>query len=148
MLGSAVMDAARALADLTAVSSQIDGAVLAGTDGAMLASTFSGTETGRRVAEAALALLRAAERSRGATGAAELSSVVAEAAGGGVFVVRDGDRFVAAVTGAEPTVGLVLYDLKTCLRLAREGDAAEAGTGAGDDARADAPGTGGGTDAA
>jgi len=35
---------------------------------------------------------------------------------GSVFVVIEGDRAVAAVTRAEPTVGLVFYDLKTCLR--------------------------------
>jgi hypothetical protein len=33
-----------------------------------------------------------------------------------VFVVRDGDRLIAATTTPEPTVGLVFYDLKTCLR--------------------------------
>jgi hypothetical protein len=31
--------------------------------------------------------------------------------------VRDERHLVAAVTGAQPTVGLVFYDLKTCLRL-------------------------------
>jgi hypothetical protein len=31
--------------------------------------------------------------------------------------VRDEGHLVAAVTGAQPTVGLVFYDLKTCLRL-------------------------------
>jgi hypothetical protein len=31
-------------------------------------------------------------------------------------VVRDGDRLIAATTTPEPTVGLVFYDLKTCLR--------------------------------
>ena len=35
---------------------------------------------------------------------------------GCVFVVQDDERVVAAVTVAEPTVGLVFYDLKTCLR--------------------------------
>jgi hypothetical protein len=35
---------------------------------------------------------------------------------GSVFVVRDGDRLIAATTTPEPTVGLVFYDLKTCLR--------------------------------
>ena len=30
--------------------------------------------------------------------------------------MRDGDRVIAATTGPEPTVGLVFYDLKTCLR--------------------------------
>jgi hypothetical protein len=33
-----------------------------------------------------------------------------------VFVVRDGDRLIAATTTPEPTVGLVFYDLKSCLR--------------------------------
>jgi hypothetical protein len=39
---------------------------------------------------------------------------------GSFFVVRDGERLVAAVTARDPTVGLVFYDLKTCLRLAAE----------------------------
>jgi len=30
--------------------------------------------------------------------------------------IRDGDRLIAATTSPEPTVGLVFYDLKTCLR--------------------------------
>ena len=35
---------------------------------------------------------------------------------GCVFLVQDDERLVAAVTVAEPTVGLIFYDLKTCLR--------------------------------
>jgi len=35
---------------------------------------------------------------------------------GSVFVVRDGSRRIAATTGPSPTVGLVFYDLKSCLR--------------------------------
>ncbi len=35
-----------------------------------------------------------------------------------MFVVRDGERAIAATTGPEPTVGLVFYDLKSCLRAA------------------------------
>ena len=35
---------------------------------------------------------------------------------GCVFVVQDDERVVDAVTAPEPTVGLVFYDLKTCLR--------------------------------
>ena len=128
------MDAAQALADLIAVSSQIEGAVLADAGGNLLASTFPETETGERVAQSAVALLREAEARGGASRGVELSSVVAEAARGGVFVVRARDRLVAAVTGADPTVGLVLYDLKTCLRLAVEAEegADARATGAGD----------------
>jgi hypothetical protein len=33
-----------------------------------------------------------------------------------VFVVRDGERLIVATTTPEPTVGLVFYDLKTCIR--------------------------------
>ncbi len=35
---------------------------------------------------------------------------------GSVFVVCDGPRRIAATTGPDPTVGLVFYDLKSCLR--------------------------------
>jgi hypothetical protein len=42
-----------------------------------------------------------------------------------VFVVRDRGHFVAAITGREPTVGLVFYDLKTCLRLVGSDEAEE-----------------------
>jgi predicted regulator of Ras-like GTPase activity (Roadblock/LC7/MglB family) len=118
------MDAARALADLTAVSSQIEGAVLADQGGKVLASTFGAREAGERIAERATALLRAAEARGGAVPGVELTSVVAETREGGVFVVRGRDRLVAALTGREPTVGLVLYDLKTCLRLAEEDEEA------------------------
>jgi len=34
--------------------------------------------------------------------------------------VRDGERMIAATTTPEPTVGLVFYDLKTCLRSVDE----------------------------
>ena len=43
-----------------------------------------------------------------------------------MFVVREGDRVIAATTGPAPTVGLVFYDLKTCLRtvaVAGDGEA-------------------------
>ena len=35
-----------------------------------------------------------------------------------MFVVSDGERRIAATTGPAPTVGLVFYDLKSCLRNA------------------------------
>ena len=38
---------------------------------------------------------------------------------GSVFVVRDGDSYIAATTRPEPTVALVFYDLKTALRASR-----------------------------
>jgi hypothetical protein len=41
---------------------------------------------------------------------------------GSVFVVRDGGRAVVATTAADPTVGLVFYDLKSCLRGSAEAE--------------------------
>jgi hypothetical protein len=52
---------------------------------------------------------------------------------GSVFVVRDGGRLIVATTSPEPTVGLVFYDLKSCLRTITDpgrGDAWEDDGGA------------------
>ena len=59
------MDAAQALADLTEISAQIDGAVLADTSGALVASTFAQEERGKELARAAAELLAAAAETRG-----------------------------------------------------------------------------------
>ena len=108
------MDAGQALDDLTQVSTQIEGAVLAEPGGKVLASTYA-DEKGEQVAKTALELLRGAEKERDDD--AELTQVLAETASGAVFVVRGGKHVAAAVTGAEPIAGLIFYDLKTCLRL-------------------------------
>ena len=109
------MDAAQALADLVEISAQIEAAVLAEADGTVLASTLADEERAQAVVRDAVELLQTA-----AGGAAEPVQLEAAVPEGSVFVVRDDKRLVAAVTGREPTVGLVLYDLKTCLRLAGE----------------------------
>jgi predicted regulator of Ras-like GTPase activity (Roadblock/LC7/MglB family) len=116
------MDAARALADLTEISSQIEAAVLAEADGEVLASTLSDGARAERLASASRALLAAAEHLRGGSGS-PLAQLEAATVEGSVFVVRDGERLIAATTRPEPTVGLVFYDLKSCLRAAAaEGD--------------------------
>jgi predicted regulator of Ras-like GTPase activity (Roadblock/LC7/MglB family) len=107
------MDAGQALSDLTQVSTQIDGAVLAQPGGKILASTYEDAK-GERVAKAALELLRAADEAREG---AELTQVLAATASGAVFVVRGDKHVAAAVTAPEPIAGLIFYDLKTCLRL-------------------------------
>ena len=109
------MDAAQALADLTEISAQIDGAVLAGSDGSLIASTFAQEARGKELAQAGVDLLAAAAESR-AEGQ-ELVQIQAATPRGSLFVVQEGDKVVAAVTGPRPTVGLVFYDLKTCLRM-------------------------------
>jgi predicted regulator of Ras-like GTPase activity (Roadblock/LC7/MglB family) len=118
------VEAAQALADLTEISSQIEAAVLAAGDGTVVASTFSDASAGERFAEAAAELLRSAagpERE----GAQELVQLQGLTPQGSVFVVRDGNHLVAAVTGRDPIVGLVFFDLKTCLRLVRPDQAEE-----------------------
>jgi hypothetical protein len=88
-------------------SPQVKEVVVLGADGAVTGLNTA-PERGEAIAEAARGLLEAA--------GAEIAQLEAATAGGSVFVVRDGDRVIAATTSPEPTVGLVFYDLKTCLR--------------------------------
>jgi predicted regulator of Ras-like GTPase activity (Roadblock/LC7/MglB family) len=111
------VEAAQALADLTEISAQIEVAVLASDDGSLVGSTFSNEATGERFAREAAELLRSANDAAEGDVAQELVQLQAATPQGCVFVVRDGSHFVAAITGPQPTVGLVFYDLKTCLRL-------------------------------
>jgi predicted regulator of Ras-like GTPase activity (Roadblock/LC7/MglB family) len=116
------VDAAEALRELTEISSQIEAAVLINGDGSLLAATQEDEAAAARFASAAQELVRAAE----AAGQPDAQLVQMEVATpeGSVFVARDGERVVAAVTRPEPTAGLVFYDLKSCLRAAaaEEGD--------------------------
>jgi predicted regulator of Ras-like GTPase activity (Roadblock/LC7/MglB family) len=114
---SAGMDAAQALADLTEISSQIEAAALFGENGDVAASTFGDEERARAFVSTARELLDAAAGLRSSAAPNQLEVATAE---GSVFVVRDDGRLIAATTTPEPTVGLVFYDLKSCLRSAAE----------------------------
>jgi predicted regulator of Ras-like GTPase activity (Roadblock/LC7/MglB family) len=102
---------ADALAHLSEISTQIEAAVVLDHEGAVLGSTVDDDRAGR-LARAALELFRTAGEQR----EQELVQLDVALGEGTAFVVRDGDRLIAAATGSEPTVGLVFYDLKTCLR--------------------------------
>src|ERR1700755_1645783 len=108
--------AADALAHLTEISNQIEAAVVLDREGTVVAATVDDERAGR-MAGAALELYRAADGQR----EQELVQLDAALDGGSVFVVRDADRLIAAITRAEPTVGLVFYDLKSPLRRLPEG---------------------------
>jgi len=108
------MEPAQALADLTEISSQIEAAVLFDESGDVAGSTLADEHAAASLARAADELIRHADRL--ASGDRTVTQVEASAPEGSVFVVRDGARRVAAVTGPDPTVGLVFYDLKSCLR--------------------------------
>ncbi|MDX6506597.1 MAG: hypothetical protein QOG06_1241 [Gaiellaceae bacterium] len=101
-----------ALAHLTEISTQIETAVVLDREGTVLGATIGDHERAGRIAGAALELVRAAGEQR----EQELVQLDVALHEGSVFVVRDGDRLIAAATGSQPTVGLVFYDLKTCLR--------------------------------
>jgi predicted regulator of Ras-like GTPase activity (Roadblock/LC7/MglB family) len=116
------MDAARALADLTEISSQIEAAVVLDQDASLLGSTLTDEARANELAGEVRELLVAAER---AAGDKELAQVEVATTEGSVFVVRDGERTIAATTTPEPTVGLVFYDLKSCLRSIAESDEAK-----------------------
>ena len=103
------MEAAQALADLTEISSQIESAVIVDEAGTIAGATLA---DGSRLAEAGRALLQKAEDVHGSRPA----QLEAATAGGSVFVLSDGARTIVATTGPQPTVGLVFYDLKSCLR--------------------------------
>jgi len=106
----------QALADLTEISTQIETAVVFDREGTVVAATVDDEQAGR-LAGSALELLRAAEEHAApgteAEGLAQLDVALKD---GSVFVVRAEDRLIAATTAPEPTVGLVFYDLKSCLR--------------------------------
>src|SRR5919198_6515545 len=116
------MDAAQALADLTEISSQIESAALFGEDGAVGASTFVDEERAQAFVRAARELLDAAGGLRSSASPNQVEVATAE---GSIFVVRGDGRLIAATTTAEPTVGLVFYDLKSCLRAAAADEPAE-----------------------
>jgi predicted regulator of Ras-like GTPase activity (Roadblock/LC7/MglB family) len=104
-----------ALAELTEISSQIESAVLFDADGKVVAATIP-DERAAQVAASAKALLEQA----GQIGEGELTQLEASTPVGSLFVVKDGSRMIAASTSAEPTAGLVFYDLKRCLQAAAE----------------------------
>jgi predicted regulator of Ras-like GTPase activity (Roadblock/LC7/MglB family) len=115
VLRSSAMDAQQALADLTEISSQIEAAVLLGPRGGVTASTVADTDRARELAHKAAELLAAADGIKAGTDEA-LTQLEVATTEGSVFVVREGDKRIAATTAPQPTVGLVFYDLKSCLR--------------------------------
>jgi len=111
------MEPAQALAELRELSSQITAAVVLDAEGSVLASSPEGHGSGSTLATAALELVAAAG-DLGA-GAEDVTRVEVELDEGAVFVVREGERTVAATTGPDPTSGLVVYDLRTCAQSLR-----------------------------
>jgi predicted regulator of Ras-like GTPase activity (Roadblock/LC7/MglB family) len=109
------MDAAQAIADLTEISPQVRQVVALGADGSVTGSNLPDEAAAQRLADGARRLHEAADAMRPGVQQLEAATLA-----GSVFVVRDGERAIVATTTPEPTVGLVFYDLKTCLRSIEE----------------------------
>jgi predicted regulator of Ras-like GTPase activity (Roadblock/LC7/MglB family) len=112
------MSPAEALADLTEVSTQIRAAVLAEREGDVLASTLS-DERANEVAAAARAALEALGSLR-VHGDADVNALEAAVDSGSLFVATDDGVLLAATTEPDEPAGLVLYDLRRCLRRLKE----------------------------
>ena len=111
----ACMDAAQAIGDLTEISPQVRDVVAAAADGSILGSNLADAARAERLLDGAKRLLEAAAALR-----PDVAQLEAATTDGSVFVIRDGARLIAATTTPEPTVGLVFYDLKSCLRSIEE----------------------------
>ena len=119
------MDATEALGRLQEISSQVRAAVIFERGGKVLGAMLADAKRAEQVASEAAELLGEAEsrsRNRGEQDG-EFAQLEVALRDGSVFVVSHGDVLIAATTPPEPTVGLVFYDLKSCLR---ELEAAEA----------------------
>ena len=107
------MDANQALAELLELTSQVERAVVLDASGTMVGSTEP-EDGGQGLVRAALDLLAAAGSLHSSAG--EVTRAEVELGEGGLFVLREGGRTIAATTGPNPTSGLVSYDLRTCLQ--------------------------------
>jgi predicted regulator of Ras-like GTPase activity (Roadblock/LC7/MglB family) len=106
------MDAAQAIQELMALSSQITGAIAFDADGSVLAVSPENPATTASLTSSTLELVAAASDLGKDNG--EVTRVEVELDDGAFFVVREDGRTVAATTGPKPTSGLVIYDLRTC----------------------------------
>jgi predicted regulator of Ras-like GTPase activity (Roadblock/LC7/MglB family) len=102
-----------AISDLLNVSTDIQGAAVLGAEGDVAAA-------GPGVVAADLAatcgrLWEAALEAAAALGESPLDHVVVQDADGAVAMLAARGRRIAAVTGPRPAVGLLLFDLRTCL---------------------------------
>jgi predicted regulator of Ras-like GTPase activity (Roadblock/LC7/MglB family) len=115
------LNAHEALDDLKQISVQVTAAAIGDSGGALEACTLADGTAGERLVRLGSELWEAAEQARRDLGRDELSQVEIATPDGSVFVVRDAARTIVATTTVDPIVGLVFYDLRTCLRTVAEG---------------------------
>ncbi len=122
------MDPGEAIADLKQVSTQVRDVAVADRAGTLRAASDTlGDSEARELARVGAELFDDAVAASAALGHGELSQLEIATPDGSLFVIAAGGRIVVATTEPDPTVGLVFYDLKTCLRAVSEAVAADPG---------------------
>jgi predicted regulator of Ras-like GTPase activity (Roadblock/LC7/MglB family) len=114
-------DVQGAFAEMLDISTDIDKAVLFNASG-VLSSNMS-EESQAMVVSQAVELTRLGEARAAEMGSSPLTQLVVEAPGGYVFLARElaADGMTILATGKKGSrVGLILYDLRTCMRDVRE----------------------------
>src|SRR5262245_58632288 len=89
--------------------------------GAIIATTAEDPGRAERFVAGIQRLIAQADELRESRGLADLAQLEVATLEGSVFVVRRSGRLIAATTRPDPTVGLVFYDLKHCLRSVEDG---------------------------
>jgi predicted regulator of Ras-like GTPase activity (Roadblock/LC7/MglB family) len=113
-----------ALDELLEMSSSIHNAALVRGDSEVLASTYPTPESEKAMVAAARDIITTAGAAAEEMGKPRLTQLYVETRSGCLFMAMGAkDTWMAAVTGTDPTVGLVLYDINTALRTALEGEA-------------------------
>jgi predicted regulator of Ras-like GTPase activity (Roadblock/LC7/MglB family) len=103
----------RVLADLRALSGDIDSCGVLSKDGELLSSSHGEGVDRERVTAMLTALANRAEKVARENGKEHASQVRVKAEGGYVLLVRlEGDGTLAATTSPDARVGLVLYDMR------------------------------------
>ena len=106
-------DLDRVLADLRALSGDIESCGVLSRDGELLSSSHGEGVDRERVAAMVAALTNLAERMARENGKDHASQVRVKAEGGYVLLVRlEAGGALVATTGADARVGLVLYDMR------------------------------------
>ena len=103
----------RVLADLQALSGDIESCGILSKDGDLLSSSHGEGVDRERVAAMVAALANLAERVARENGKNHASQIRVKAEGGHVLLVRlEGGGTLVATTGLDARVGLVLYDMR------------------------------------
>ena len=108
----------QALQELLEVSEEVTAAVLFDRDGVVVATSGDDEEAAAEAAAIAAAMLSYADSLRAEPAVERVEAVTRQ---GSVFVLRDDDRAVVAITEPDPLQGLVYHDLRACLRKSARG---------------------------